>query len=121
MSRSAFARSKRSSDEPISWNAHRLRQDLVDGHARVQGRERVLEHELDGAAVGFQRRAFQAVDVARSGSVVEHDLAGIRLHRARDDLGDRGLAAARLADKAEVLPAGSEVDVRDGAEWLFCR
>ena len=44
-------------------DAQGLGQDLVDGHARIERRERVLEHELHGAAIGRQRLALEVVHV----------------------------------------------------------
>ena len=63
-------------------DAQRLGQDLVDRHARIEGRERVLEDELHGAPIGLEVVALEREHVARPGAVVEQDAAGVGL-RAR--------------------------------------
>ena len=67
---------------------------------------------------GAQRLALAArVRSTRSLAVVEDDLAGIGRDGAHDDLADRGLAAAALADEAEAFAAPDvEADIVDGLD-----
>src|SRR5215207_927945 len=98
-------------------DAQGLGQDLIDRHARVERRERVLEDELDGAAVSLQGVAFEREHVLRAGAGVEQNAPGIWVERAHDDLRDRRLAAAGFADKPERSAAREgEVDVLDRAD-----
>ena len=62
---------------------------------RVEGRERVLEDELDVAAVAAQLPAAQLVDPHGP----KPDLALIRALDPGQQIGDRALAAAALPDQ----------------------
>src|SRR2546422_4968336 len=73
----------------------RLRDDVADRHARVQGRKRVLEDHLQLPAVLAQLLAPEL----RQLDVTEKDLA--RRHRKQlcDEAGERWLAPSRFADR----------------------
>ncbi len=80
-----------------------LRDDVADGHPRVQRGVRVLEDDLDVAAQPPQVLALEVGDVV---ALVEHPAAR-RLLQGQQQLGDRRLAAAGLPDQTERL-AGVE-------------
>ena len=95
----------------------RLRHDVVqaqrplevvpDGVVRIEGRERVLEHHPHLLPVRAQRPA-----AARDRLAVEQDAAARRGLELGQDLRDRRLAAAALADEGDRLPgAEREADV----------
>jgi hypothetical protein len=84
-----------------------LEDGLADAHARVERRERVLEHGLD------PRRQLAAV--RRDRAAVEKHATLARHQDAGDDAAEGRLAAARLADEAERLAA------RDGERNLAHR
>ena len=63
----------------------RLRDDVADGHAGIQGRERVLEDHLQLAAVLAQLFAAQP----RQLDVPEKDLAGRHREQLRDQTRER--------------------------------
>jgi hypothetical protein len=93
-------------------DAQRLPDDLAHGHARVEGRVRVLEHDLDVAPNGPHLPAPEAADVLP----VEDDLALGRLEQLDDRAAERRLPAAGLADDPERLARPDrEVDPVDGA------
>ena len=78
---------------------HRLADDRAHGHARVERRVRILEHDLDLAAQRAQLRR-----------LLGRELVPAELHRTRCRIEElehqspgRGLAATRLADEAERL------------------
>src|SRR5688500_7044447 len=79
----------------------RLRQDLADRHARVEGRVRVLEDHLHVAPEPAQllRRVRGEI------GAFEDDLAAGGPLELQDAAPGRGLAAAGLADQAERLAA----------------
>src|SRR5262249_58165465 len=79
-------------------NDQRLGDDVEHGHTRVQRTERILEHELDLPPKAQQLFTLELQHVDDPAAIVELHGAGIRLHRAHDDLADRGLAATALAD-----------------------
>ncbi len=78
-----------------------LGHDVADGHARVQRAVRVLEDDLDLAAVPLERPAAHLGDVL---ALVEDRAAG-RLLQGDQQLRHRRLAAAGLADQADRLAA----------------
>ncbi len=83
--------------QPVHFE--RRLQDLADALARVQRRERILEHHLHiarhlAALVGRQRRDVAPFQAQR---------AGARLMQAHQRAAQRRLAAARLADDAQHL------------------
>ena len=80
---------------------HRTTDDVADGVPRVHRHVRVLIDELDAAA-GFGRSIGQPRGQRRA---VEAQASGMRRQQAADDPGQRGLAAARLADHGEVPAA----------------
>ncbi len=97
-----------------------LADDVADRHARVQRRVRVLQDDLDLAA--------EPAQVARPSSVkmscpLYIDLARRRAFEHHQQLGQRRLAAAGLADQAERLAAlqveGDAVDRLDVADLLL--
>ena len=93
-----------------------LADDLADGHARVQGRVRVLEDHLHPARVALEvpglvlrRQRFAIVDHFAAGLVVQAE------HR----LAERGLARAAFAHQPDDLAAGDvEGDVVHGMHHL---
>src|SRR5207237_1889930 len=96
----------------------RLADDIASGHARVQGRERVLEDDLHLPAVGPQLGLAEPRHVI----AVELDRAGGRLDQAQHGACHRRLAAAAFADQPQRLaladPEGDVVDrinLADGA------
>jgi hypothetical protein len=100
-----------SSREPV--HAQRLADDPADAVARVQRRERVLEDHLHPSAEGAEIAFLQVRYVLP----VEEDAAVRRLVEPQDRAPERRLAAARLADEAEGLPAlDRERDVVDGLD-----
>src|SRR5205085_8596025 len=78
-----------------------LGHDLADAEPRVERRVRILEDDLQLAPNGPHLGARQAFDRP----VLEPDRAGSRLDQLQNRLAGRRLAAARLADEAERLPA----------------
>ncbi|MNI29456.1 hypothetical protein D3C73_832720 [compost metagenome] len=75
----------------------RLHDGKAHGHARVQRRKRVLEHELDVAAQGLQFVVLQADDVAAA----ELDLAALAFHQAQQRTAGSGFAAARFTHQRQ--------------------
>ena len=80
-----------------------LGDDLADGHARIQARIGILEHQLDIAAHRTALPRAQRGDIA----TLEEDYAAGRFEQAADHLADRGLAAAGFSDQAEGLAAAN--------------
>ncbi len=95
---------------------HRLGQDLLDRHARVEARERVLEDHLHLPAQGPQRRPSVAGDVA----ALDADRAAARLDQPQREPRQGGLAAAALAHHRQRLAGGDAqrhaVDRPDSAD-----
>ena len=90
---------------------HPFQEEGLDGLARVQAGERVLEHHLEALALRAQCLALQGGDV----DAVEDDGAGGRRLEVEDGLAERGLAAAGLPDQAVGLTAtDAQVDAVDG-------
>ena len=91
----------------------RLRDDVADGHARVERRVRVLEDDLHLAphlphVLAAERRQLPPL---------EADRAAGRLEQAEDAVAGRGLAGAGLADEAERLAlADLEADAVHGPD-----
>ena len=79
----------------------RVADDRPDPAARVEGPVRVLENHLHVPAVRAHAATGQRADVV----AVERDLPGGEVVQPHDAAGQRGLAAAGLADQAEGLPA----------------
>src|SRR5262249_42024075 len=73
--------------------------DVAHAHARIETRERILEHDLHAAAHGTQRAGREVVDAA----AVEHHLAGGDVEQAQDRAPDCRLAAAALAHERQGL------------------
>src|SRR5262249_22192641 len=85
----------------------------ADGHARVQGRVRVLEDHLHVPAQRPERALRQPLDRLP----VEDDAPRRRLVQPKQSATERRLAAARLADEAQRLARlDGEAHVLDGAE-----
>ena len=78
-------------------NVQRLADDVLDGHARIQRAERVLENHLEFPPPRAQLGAVHAREIFAA----EKNLARRRLHQAQDGAGQRGFAAAAFADEAE--------------------
>ena len=74
----------------IEMGAQRLADDVGDAPARVERGIGTLEHDLNRAPRGTQRRAVERQPIR----AVEPDRAGARLQQARDHAADRRLAAA---------------------------
>ncbi len=81
--------------------ADRLGQDVAHAHARVEARERILEHHLHAAAHLAHRARRSVVDTL----AVEDDLARSNLEQPQNGAADRRLAAAGLADQRQRLAA----------------
>ena len=98
----------------------RFDQDVVDGHARVERAERILEDELQLGAEAVELRALEAHHVDLAAPVVEDHaaaLAGVGGDAAHQHLAQRGLATARFAHQAQALAAHDvEADVVDGVD-----
>src|SRR5262249_30700592 len=104
----------------------RLDEDVVDGHARIERAERVLEDELQLGSEAIEFAPFQPEHVDLAPPVVEHDPAGgvlggaigrIGRNPAHENLAERGLAAARFTDQAQALAAlDIEAHIVDGAD-----
>ena len=95
----------------------RLADDVAHGHARVQRRERILEHHLN-VAPKARSPAVDSAAVSRPSTATEPEVTGTSQDRARQ----RGLAAAGFADDAERLTRGErEIDAVDGPQHLFRR
>jgi hypothetical protein len=75
---------------PGALRAQRGGDDVRDGHARAEGRMRVLEDHVHLAAEGAQLPGRHAGDVR----AVEYDAAAVRLGQAQHAAADGGLAAA---------------------------
>ena len=91
----------------------RLRDDVADGHARVERRVRVLEDDLQLAP----HLAHLLAAERRQLAPVEADRAAGRLEQPQDAVAGRGLARAGLADEAERLALPDlEADPVDGAD-----
>ncbi|MNX03064.1 hypothetical protein D3C86_326320 [compost metagenome] len=83
----------------------RLHDGEADRHARIQRRERILEHELDVAAQGLKLVVLQAHDVASA----ELDLAALAVHQAQERAAGGGLAATRFAHQRQRF-AGKQIE-----------
>src|SRR5439155_23045983 len=84
-------------------HAQRLADDPADAVARVQGRERILEHDLHAPPQRLEVALAEAGDVL----AVEDDAARGRPVQPEQRPADSGLAAARLADEPERLAAAN--------------
>jgi hypothetical protein len=89
---------------------HPLGDRIAHAHARVQGGQRILEHDLDLTAVGAQLRRRQGEQV----HAVEPDPPRLGIDQAQQRAADRGLAAPRLAHQGQGAPRRDlEVDAVD--------
>ena len=79
-----------------------LADDVTDGHAGVQARVGVLEHDLHTAAVGQHINGDLFLFVKQDLAVVDDGAVG-RLIQAQQGAARRGLAAAGLTDQAQRL------------------
>ena len=79
-----------------------LADDVADGHAGVQARVGVLEHDLHTAAVGQHINGDLFLFVKQDLAVVDDGAVG-RLIQAQQGAARRGLAAAGLTDQAQRL------------------
>ncbi len=94
-------------------DGQRLGDDLLDGEARVERAEGVLEDDLHLAA-GFAQGA--GAERGDLDAVKAHDSAG-GFDEAQQHAAESALAAAGLADQAEGLARfDGEGDVIDGAQ-----
>ena len=94
-------------------HGERLCDDRADPHPRVERRVRILEHELQVAALAPEFAAMQAGHV----HAAEGDSARVRLLQRHDHLADRGFAAPRLSHQAERRAGGHrERHIRDGLD-----
>ena len=85
--------------------------DLRDGTARAQRRERILENDLHPAPIVLELVSRQRQDVAP----VDTHLAGRRFVQAQDRAAECRFAATRLADETIRLTAFErQADVVDG-------
>ena len=80
-----------------------LADDVQEGHARVQRRERVLEDHLHLPPKGPQPALRNRCHVQDFTVVRKENLTGRRRDGAQDAAGSRGLAAAALADERQRL------------------
>ena len=78
----------------------RLRDQIPDRHARIQGRVRILENQLEFSPVAAEFFLFQTCNRLSS----HQDLPGIRLNQADQEASESGFAAARLSHKSQSLP-----------------
>ncbi len=93
--------------------ADRLGEDVAHLQARIEARERVLEHHLHAPAQRPQGCGGEFVDAA----AVEHDLSCGDVEQAEHRAADRALAAAGFADERERLAAlDVERHAVDGAD-----
>ena len=76
-----------------------LRHQVEHGLPRIERLVRILEDHLQLRAHGTERALVQVGDVPAA----KDDSPGVRLHQTHHGAGDRGLAAARLADQREHL------------------
>ncbi|MGY4361227.1 hypothetical protein ACVW0J_007720 [Bradyrhizobium sp. i1.7.7] len=91
----------------------RLGQDVAHAHARIEARERILEHHLHAAAHLAHRARMCVVDAL----AVEDHLARRDVEQPQDGTADRGLAAAGLADQRQRLALRDfERDTVDGID-----
>src|SRR5262249_10163565 len=90
--------------EPVQRK--RLREHLPDGHARIERAVRVLENDLQGAALRAQRLVIEREQVV----AVEADASCGGLDQPQHEAAGRRLAATRFSDQREGL-AGGEVEV----------
>ena len=81
--------------------ADRLGKNVAHPHARIEARERVLEHHLHAPAQRPERRSGEIVDALS----VEHDLSRGDVEQPQHRAADRGLAAAGFADERQRLAA----------------
>jgi hypothetical protein len=79
---------------------HRLDDDLADGEARIQRRVRVLEDDLDAAAIGHHLALGEAQQVL----ALEQHLAAGGVVQAHEREAHGGLARARLAHEPRSCP-----------------
>ena len=93
-----------------------LGDDVANPHPGAQRRERVLEDGLDPSTVGEQLLAPETADLRAAEP--DRTLGGV--FEAQEELGDRRLATARLANEAERLAFGDvEADVVDRPDPLL--
>ncbi len=79
--------------------ADRLGEDVAHPHARIEARERVLEHDLHAAAQRPKGAGGEIVDAAS----VEHDLSRGDLEQPQHRAADGGFAASGFADQRQRL------------------
>ena len=104
ISMSSRTRASRDFASPTLCTIMGSMQLLADGHARVQGRCRVLEHDGDDAADDLALRCGALRDIG----ALEVHMTGRGGLQTAHDVGRGGLAAAGLADDADGL-AGHEL------------
>ncbi len=86
-------------DVADALDLQRLAQDRPDAHARIQRRVGILEHHLQVTAGPAQIAAAALEDLL----TIQFDLAAVGLLDPDDQLAQRRLAAAGLADESEGL------------------
>ena len=97
-------------------NLQRLRDRLAHAAARVQACVGVLEDDLRLAPERTQFALTHAGDV----DAVDDDRAAGGVEQADDEIGERGLAAAALADDRQRLAAvDAQADLLDGVQQRF--
>ncbi len=89
--------------DPVHFK--RLQQRVVDGHARIERGERVLEDELNPAAVIHKVRALEIGDVFQSLAAIVENLATLDAERAQYGFRGSGLAGSGLAHEAKTFAA----------------
>jgi hypothetical protein len=78
------------------WFAH----DIASRHARIEGRERILEDDLHRASMGAKFGLPEMGEV----QAIKPDAAAGRFDQAQDAPRDRRFSAAGLADESECFP-----------------
>jgi hypothetical protein len=112
-SSSAATRRRRPRDAVRCRAPAALADDVAHQHARIHGREGVLEDDLQVLAIAAHA---PGADVGEIGAVVLHGAAGGPL-QLQDALADRGLAAAGLADQGQgSASAQRQIDAVDGLD-----
>ena len=91
----------------------RFRDDLINGHARVEAGVAVLENDLGAVAELLEFRLAHLGDIL----AVKQHLAAGRLQQAQHSAAQRGFATAALADNAQGLPgANGQIHIVHGMQ-----
>ena len=96
----------------LAVDDHGLADNVEDRHTRIERRERILEDDLHLPAHFLELALFQRGNVDEFFAAAVEDLALRGIDGAQNEAPGGGLAAARLADKAQRLSLAVRSDPR---------